>query len=581
MIITGSTVYNHFSHPCLYRIHLDLFGDRSRRSQPDAAGRYLMERGIRHEARVFAELKERFGDDYRTIERDPDLSSEDDIARRVEGTLQAMRDGVRCITHGFLTSEEGDFCTVYPGQGKEPSPFVFRGETDILERRDDLESAWGSYGYVVGDVKSSRHARLGQKMQVAFYSLILEKRQGLLPPSGFIVTGDSRREEFSIDDLKWSLSLFLEEEISTCIDSSDVAFHFSSRCRFCHWREHCRSKAEEQDDLSLIPGCRPTAKRALTAAGILNRQDLLRQEEADLRDLGRSFGSRLDGFRDLKKQAGAQEFGRAVMRQDPRTTVVRSSVAMGAPCIFRHRGPLLLVDAIPDRFFGDEALMGFALVRPLVGRDDEDISLSFEPAPTPGAYTSTLRSLFIALNDNNKLLKARREHALLVFVDSTLPRRLRRQSGSLWQQKGKAPVSVERLLSDSAVLTDVVERTYHLPIDAWELDKVHPLLDVHAGRENSADIWDRDALAAFATTHLNVTTEETDEALQALRGVLEDYGIDPEKARTDDGCDWDAILVREWRDTGRDGFCLLLKFRLARRLRKAKAIAGLMTRLVR
>ena len=62
MIITGSTIYNHFSHPCLFRIHLDLFGDKSERSKPSVTGRYLMERGNRHEARFFESIKAEFPD---------------------------------------------------------------------------------------------------------------------------------------------------------------------------------------------------------------------------------------------------------------------------------------------------------------------------------------------------------------------------------------------------------------------------------------------------------------------------------------------------------------------------------------
>ncbi len=581
MIITGSPIYSHFSHPCLYRVHLDLFGDKEERTPPSAAGRYLMERGNRHEAEVFAHLKTSHPDDWAEIGRDPALDHEDDIQRRIIATKAAMKDGVRFIMHGFLSSTPGDFYTMTPGVGAQESEFCFRGETDLLERRDDLSSELGDYAYVVGDVKSSRNAKFGQKMQVAFYSALLAKHQGLLPPYGFIVTGDAQREEFSTTDLQWILRLFLEEEVAECLDQERVSFHFGPRCRFCHWRGHCEKVAETADDLSLVPGCRPAEKRALVAAGIPSRNELMAQTESDLRALGRRFGNRLDGFRDLKQKAGAQQLGMAVMRQDPRTWVVRQAPASAsAPCMFRHRGPILLVDAIPDRFFGDEAMLAFSLVRPR-DMDRDEASLTFVAADKPGNCVATLRSLFVELNNTNKLLQPTRERVLMVFVDPSLPYRLRRQAAALWHTHMSAPTSVERLLSESQILTETIDRTYHLPIDTYDLDGLLRVLAREKQHDSIRSPLEVNALQNFCEQRGSGEHETAGETIKKVESIFEDFGIDADKARQECPSDLDAIYVREWRLKKDKSFAALLQFNLAERLRIAGSILRIMARLTR
>ncbi len=581
MIITGSTIYNQFSHPCLYRVHLDLFGNKDERAEPSAAGRYLMERGNRHEKAVFDHLKAKHPKDCVEISPDPSLNHNDDIARRVIATQEAMKSGIRFIMHGFLTSQPGDFQSFEPGVGARDSEFCFRGETDLLERRDDLKSDLGDYAYVVGDVKSSRDAKFGQKMQVAFYSAILEKRQGLFPPTGFIITGASERQEFSTEDLLWTLRLFLEEEAPSCQEKEDVSFHYGPKCRFCHWRNHCKKLAEKTDDLCLVPGCKPSEKRTLVAAGIHNRKELMAQSEADLRTLGRRFGNRMDGFRDLKQKAGAQELGMSIMRQDPNTsTLGQAPAGLGAPCIFRHRGPILLVDAIPDRFHGDEAMLAFALCRP---RDkSEDFGMfSFIAAEKPADCVGTLRALFVELNNTNKLLQSRRERALLVFVDPSLPYRLKRQAASLWQEHGNAPTSVERLLSESAILTNTIDRTYHLPIDTFDLDRLNQtLLRKHNGPTMTSPL-EPDALRDYCSRLEGKNADDAEMALRKLDEIFADYKIDPCHAIEEPGSDLDAILVREWRETKDPAFRLLMEFNLAERLKTSKSILDVLTRLTK
>lgn len=578
MVVTGNTIYNHFSHPCSYRVHLDLFGDRRERSAPGPTGRYLMERGNRHEARVFAELKSRHPDDWVEIARDETLDHQEDIARRIAATLDAMRAGPRYILHGFLATEEGEVEVHRPGLGRGPSSLCFRGETDLLERVDDVGTELGAWGYRVGDVKSSRHARFGQRMQVAFYSAILARRQGRRPDTGFIVTGDGSREDFALEDLEWTLRHFLEEEIHEFLEPERVFFHLDSSCRFCHWQEHCARRAQEEDDLSLIPGCRRPEKRALVAAGIGDRAALAAADDKALRLLGRAWGRSMDGYRDLKKRAAAQVFGRPLVRQEPQQSEPSSD--LGTPSLFRHRGPLLLVDAIGDPFHGDEALLATARFDP--ADPPTGLEARFAAAVAPRQPEQVLRELFRELGQTNKLLRRDGRRLLLVFLDSRLPYRLKRQAAAAGDRHRAAPTAVERLLAESVVLSATAERTWHLPVEARDLDGITRSLA--RGQQPVPSM--RSALApGRIEEHLRLADPEgapaRAERLRALVAELaEDYGLDRDRLAAPDA-DLEIIALREWRDGGADDWRLILEIVLAERLEAGRRVLDELLRLRR
>ncbi len=576
MIVTGNTIYNHFSHPCSYRVYLDVTGDRKLRSAPGPTGRYLMERGNRHETRIFAELKREHPDDWIEIARDPALDHAADIARRIELTEEAMRWGVRFIMHGFLSTEPGEVAAHRPGRAPEPSDFVLRGETDLLERIDDFATELGDHGYIVGDVKSSRHARFGQRMQVAFYSAILALRQGRRPERGFIVTGAGEREEFPLDDLEWTLRHFLEEEIHEYVDPERVFFHIEPSCRYCHWRDHCGEKAREENDLSLIPGCRRPEKRALIAAGIPDRAALARADEKELRLLGRAWGRSMDGYRDLKKRASAQEFGRPLVRQEPRQS--EPSSRLQSPSLFRHRGPILLVDAVADPFHGDEAVLALCSFDP---RDPPPlIEPRFVATREPREPEFVLRELFRELGQTNKLLRRDRQRCLLVFLDGRLPWRLKRQAADAGARHRAAPTSVEKLIAESIVLNATAERTWHLPVESRDLDGLARSL-----ARGEATVGMRSPLElGRLEEHLRGRADAAQRA-DAIRGrvaaLAADYGLDLDQLESA-GADIDALAVREWREaeSDDDDWRQLLEVVLAERLATGRDILVHLMRLL-
>lgn len=543
--LTGNVVYNWFSHPCAYRVHLDLHPTPPPRTAPGAAGRYLMERGNRHEARVFDDIRARFPDDWASVDGACDVEDrEAEIRRRTERTRELMREGTGWILHGFLHSEEGEVVHVGPTGEVRASDLIFRGETDIL-MRVDTPSELGDWSYVVGDVKSSRHAKLPQKMQVAFYSRLIAHVQGCLPETGFIVTGEGEHEDFAIDELTWTLDHFLQEEVHEYREPDDAFYHLEPSCRFCHWRDHCTGRAEAENDLSLIPGSSRSEKRALIAAGVPDRAELLRRGDAELRDLGRRHGRRLDGFRDLKRAASAQEFARPMVRQHPADSGSRAWGSMTAPDLWAHRGPLLLVASVPDHYRGDEAAMATQLVRPDEVRDGVaaghpgETFLARDGDP-PG---EALRFLWSRCSITEKLLKPRNERAIVVFLDRGLPWRLRRVGDALSAAKPVASNWTERLLADAVVLPRFIERALFLPRPARTVGEIAAAFS--GDDDERPNMFDDESLAP---------------AVSGLEALAADYDIDADALRAEN--DVRPILVKEWFETGEDGWAELLRFEL-------------------
>ncbi|HGY92516.1 MAG TPA: TM0106 family RecB-like putative nuclease [Planctomycetes bacterium] len=477
--VTGSVVYNHFGHPCAYRLHLDLHGDRDLRCEPAALTRYFMERGNRHEARVFERIQKERPDDCIAIARDPSLPHEEDLERRAAATLEAMREGKGIIFHGVIQSEPGEVKKIVPGVGEEESPFRLRGETDILERVDGVPSDFGDYAYRVGDVKSSRDAQFPQKMQVAFYSLVLSRRQGAMPETGFIQTGADERVDFAIEPMLWTVRLFLEEEIHETWEPGESPFHLTPYCDQCAWRDHCREQAERDDDLSLIPGCRPGEKRALLAMGVRSRTELAAKDDRALRALGKSWGGRRDGFRDLKLRASALEFGRPVPKSDP-GALPQAQGGGRVPDPASHRGPFLLVAGVADGFHGEDAALAvWRLRRDDLGREapTEKAGAVIHHRGTADQPGEMLRRLYREISQTNRLLSSRRESVLPIFLSRSLPYRFRRLAESLGGEAVAARF-VEEVLCDAVVLPEWLDRRFHLPLATFDVEEAARLFGI-------------------------------------------------------------------------------------------------------
>lgn len=575
--VTGNLVYNHFSHPCTYRVHLDLAGDRSLKSPPSPAGRYLMQRGLRHEADVFRDFQERYPGEVILITKDPNLSPEADLERRAQATIEAMRAGAAVILHGVLIARPKSAKTPAIADEADRTALVFRGEPDILFRVDRPSEAFGKHTYIVGDVKSSHHAQMAQKMQVVFYSWILADLFGFVPGEGFVVNGRGVREDFAIDDLLWTLLLFVEEEVYECIHEKKTFYHVDARCSGCHWRDHCRERAAKEDDVSLIPGSTRSLKRGLDLAGVTSRAALKAKGDEELRRLARLFGHRLDGFRDLQKAASAQEFKRAIIKQHPKTATAQLTTSENhAPDLFRHRGPLFLVAGLFDGTAGSEAVLAAVTRRKddLLRATDAREGLRWFELEHGRAGTALFR-LLEEKKELERLLP--REQILVVLTDAALEYRLRHVAERLEPERRGTIDRLERFLNDAVTLTEIVERTYFLPEEARRVQDLARLMPA-AGPDDvfrKRSPFQADIAAGGPYPFKEGAYAEAE---RRLREVVADYELDP-AVIDDPDHDRRPIVVREWVTGGAEEFRALARFEVVEDLRAAERVTAHLLRL--
>ncbi|HHI79479.1 MAG TPA: TM0106 family RecB-like putative nuclease [Planctomycetes bacterium] len=228
--VTGSRIYGFLK--CEHSIVLDLLGDPSKKLEPSEGLALLMRRGVEHEERIVAELG------YETVE-------EEDFEAAAARTLALMREGAPGISQGVLRR----------------GPFL--GIPDLL-RREEGESVFGDYHYIVGDIKSSHRPRSDQALQVSFYSMMLAELQGRDPEKGYLVLREGNEEEVPVRLLQPVVLEVLEEmEALLAKGVSGSSPHRSFACLDCGWRAVCA----ERGGVSWIPGLSRTGRELLREGG--------------------------------------------------------------------------------------------------------------------------------------------------------------------------------------------------------------------------------------------------------------------------------------------------------------------------
>ncbi len=298
--VTGLHIYYYFGHLCDYQAWRTVFEKRPPIDDPGLL--LLLEQGRRNEAAWVEHLREVHGEV---------LSLQGGtMEERAERTLAAMRAGAAVLHNGVLDGGPAGqtLATRAAGRGLD---LRFRGETDLLIRVDGMQSAFGTWGYRVVDVKSSRTGRLPQFMQVAYYDRLLEGVQGASHGRGSVIVfpdgsgGRAQEEFFDLEPLAPSLTLFLEEHLPELLarKPEEIAYHLAPHCAHCLWNDHCRTRAETERDLSLVPGMQPGHRRAFRRAGIDTLEALAGVTEPVLEAVAREAPSGGDTVRRLHAQA--------------------------------------------------------------------------------------------------------------------------------------------------------------------------------------------------------------------------------------------------------------------------------------
>ena len=228
--ITAQDLYNYTK--CSHRVYLDAQGDPSEKTEVGSFVKLLWELGLQTEREYIDSLGEQNIVDLQRL----------DIDRAARQTLQEMDRGTEVIYQGCLMSEN------------------FVGRPDLLIKRQDGTSRFGSYLYEPVDIKAGRgwDEPEGRKpkfkehyaFQVLFYRMILEKIQGSVPSEGRIINIHKELESFSPELFESRFHMALQE-VKRLVEGEETSEPvLGSHCTMCGWFTRCHRWVHEQSDPS-------------------------------------------------------------------------------------------------------------------------------------------------------------------------------------------------------------------------------------------------------------------------------------------------------------------------------------------
>ena len=208
-------------------------------------------------------------------------------------TVEAMQSGAQIIYQA----------TFFDGE--------FIGHADFL-RRVERPSELGSYGYEVIDTKLGLSPKPYYLVQLCNYSEHVQRLQGVLPESAWIVLGDDSERAFRLSDymayyrhLKQAFLRFAGASLARRVEELREYPFVRPHCRICDWNDACVQKRIADDHLSLVAGMRRDQIVKFEEAGIARVFDL-----AGANDAARPTGMTPETFAKLGRQASLQVRGR-------------------------------------------------------------------------------------------------------------------------------------------------------------------------------------------------------------------------------------------------------------------------------
>lgn len=186
-----------------------------------------------------------------------------DIEEAFLATLELMKQG-KNIYHGALMSEN------------------WAGIPDLLEARPG-KSELGDWHYVVYDVQSSLDLRDEYKFQLIFYSLMLERLQGVRPEDAYVIDPQGNERSFKVDEFIDQFHL-TREQIEKILEGEKPAPFLKSGCKRTPWYSLCLSETQGCNDVSLVYKISQADQRRLYGIGIKTVTDLARADVNELQN---------------------------------------------------------------------------------------------------------------------------------------------------------------------------------------------------------------------------------------------------------------------------------------------------------
>ncbi len=200
--------------------------------------------------------------DHKKFEQiDPDLFK--DLDEAFMATVELMKQG-KNIYHGVLMSED------------------WVGMPDLLEARPG-KSNLGDYYYVVYDVQNSLDMRDEYKFQLIFYSLILERIQGVRPTEAYIIDAQGNEVGFKISEYIDQFHL-TRQQIEKILNGEKPAPFLKAGCKRTPWYSLCIAETQGCNDVSLIYRISQADQRRLYDIGIKTVDALAEIEPDELQE---------------------------------------------------------------------------------------------------------------------------------------------------------------------------------------------------------------------------------------------------------------------------------------------------------
>jgi len=238
---------------CPHWIWYDIYGDQGKKRQMAPLleiiykGKMRDTTGVLRSHKKFEEIK-------------PELFN--DLEEAFLATLELMKQG-KNIYHGVLMSEE------------------WVGIPDLLEARPG-KSELGDWHYVAYDAQQSLDLRDEFKFPLVFYSLILERLQGVRPKEAYTIDVNGNERAFLVDDFVDQFHL-TRIQIEKILNGEKPAPFLKSGCKRTPWYSLCLEGAQECNDVSLIHRLSQSDQRQLYNIGIRTVTDMTNADLDDLR----------------------------------------------------------------------------------------------------------------------------------------------------------------------------------------------------------------------------------------------------------------------------------------------------------
>lgn len=235
---------------CPHWLYFDEYGDPEKRREISDFNQRLLERGLLHEEEVME------GMEYTEVKGKG-------LQERFAKTVELMKEGVPRIYHGILMADD------------------LVGEPDILEKRTDRPSDFGSYHYAAIDIKSAEKLTDSHKYQLVLYGELLSAVQGTRPREGYIMNKNRLMLGFPLREFELQFHEALRH-VRRILDGEKPSPHLSSACKNSPWFRECVAYAESERDIALLYNVKKKTITALRGAGVRTVEDAAEMDVDEL-----------------------------------------------------------------------------------------------------------------------------------------------------------------------------------------------------------------------------------------------------------------------------------------------------------